>query len=374
MTWLADLSLLHKLAIYMAAAMLAVCSVLLVQMLRRWRRQLTVRQPGDGLWLAENAHYAMWFAGLMALTDGWSGSTWREIAAALAVIGAIMIASSEFANRRMRLNQAKAVANPHPALEPSSSCSVPINWSNEARMAVLLIPALIIYVGMIFAIIWTGKAAGYSSLAYASLAVIWLSGAPALIKFARWPFHIRQSHTLVIDASPQCVWDTLHCRETDDYYRGHATRIEKLPGEGSRFVWHYCDVGPCEHCGLSRGKHNTPTSSRILVEVTEQEPGRRASQVATFPPELSAIHRLYRSEVNSFRIVPHADGAQITYEIDIAGARLWMFALTWSGNIPRDLLEDLKAHLEGTKSHGVFGAARDHLEIAAAAPHLCGCR
>ena len=374
MTWLEDFSLLHKLAIYMAAAILAVSSVLLVQMLRRWRRQLTVRQPGDGLWLAENAHYAMWFAGLMALTDGWSGSTWREIAVALAVIGAVMILSGEFANRRMRLNQAKAVANSGPRLEPSSCCSVPINWSNEAQLAVILIPGLVIYIGIIFAILWTGKAAGYSSPAYASLAVIWIAGVPALIIFARWPFHIRQSHTLVIDAPHQRVWDTLHCRETDDYYRGHATRIEKLPGEDNRFTWHYCDAGPCEHCGLPRGKHNTPTSYRILVEVTEQEPGRHARQVATFPPDLTASRRLYHSEVNAFQIVPHADGAQITYEIDIAGARLWMFALTWSGNIPRDLLEDLKAHLEGTKSHGVFGAARDHLENAAAAPHLCGCR
>lgn len=372
MVFLDDLTVFQQFVAYMAGAALAVSAVLIVQMIRRWRRGIPVRQPGDGLWLAETGLNAMSFAGFLALINVWSDMSTAQCAVALAAIGILLIVSGECAKLRWKAQQEKAIVNPKltiGAVPPP----VPVDWSNEARLAAIWVPALVVYIGMVFALIWGGKAAGFSQQSYAGMALLWMLGVPLLIAFGRSPMRIRQRHTLVIKAPPQQVWDTLHCRETDAYYRAPTARIEKVPGTANMFVWHYGDVGPCCQCGLPRGKHSGQELTPLLVEVVEQETGRRARQIATYPASAPFSARLYRREENGFEIVSHADGAEITYSIDVVGARLWMFALTLSGNIPKDLLDDLKAHLEGTKSHGVFGAGRNHLEFAAASPLLCGC-
>lgn len=369
--------LLRSVLLCYAGAASAFVLFLAIRATYRWRKGEAIVNSGEGRRALEDGCNILWFSSFIAIPEHWgyiwSGAGWGELAVVIATTALLLQVSGSLATRRIARQQEHARVNDKVHRGAPQPPPVPIDWSCEARLAVIVVPALAFYIGGVFAAIWLGKAANLSSQLCAALALAWLLAIPLLVAFMRWPGRIHQSHTLIIDAAPQLVWDTLHCRETNHYYRAPTARIEKVAGSNNRFVWHYAELGVCPSCGLPREAGRSHSSTCLNVEVVEQIPGRSARQVATFPPGTPFRDRLLLREENSFSIAPHGGGAAITYETSVVGARLWAAALTLSGNIPKDLLEDLKAHLEGTRSKGVFGSGRHHREQADLSPRLCGC-
>lgn len=373
---LEHLPLVQTVLVYYAGATVAFVLFQLAHAV--WRRRNGKRLgPGGMCAIAEDGCNLLWFSTIIAVPDIldriWDRSSWGEVAIVLAMTGALLMMSGWLASRRIAQRQMLAVPNNNAGLGARAPKVVPVNWSNEARIAALLLPALVVYIGGVFACVWAGKLVGLPLWASGAIALSWLTAVPLLVVVLRWPFPASQRHTLVINVPPEHVWDTLHCRATDNYYRGAVARIEQSSAASNRFIWHYVDVAPCPLCGLPRSKHAAHTHSRLHVEVVEQVVGHRARQITTFPPGTPFHGRLLLREENSFEIQRHPDGATVIYQTRATGMRLWVYALTLSGNVPKDLLEDLKAHLEGRQGNGVFASARKHREHADASPMLCGC-
>lgn len=371
MTFLDDLPFLTTMLMYFAGFGAAYIVMALAAGWKRWRKGEPLWKQPEGLDLLEKLVFAVWLALVLSTTEQRSWSWLQFILVHAAIVAALLIVVIPLSKRHLKRMQQGSLPNPNATAETGTPTRPPVDWETERRRAAVLLPAFAIYICAIFAILWGGKAAGWPVELRAGLALAWMTGIPLVVAFIRWPGRITQSHTVVIAASPEKVWDTLHCRQTDSYYRETCLRIEKVPGSENRYIWHHADLGYCGCCGLPKSRAHTML--RTHAEVVDLVPGRSERLVSTFLEGTPFHRRYYRSEENSFQILPHRDGAEVKYVLSTVGVRIWLLAVFAADSIPRALLADLKSYLEGTEGSGVFANGRRQIEFAQASPKLCGC-
>lgn len=266
------------------------------------------------------------------------------------------------------------VPSPPDAPEPYQHPHLPVPV--ELKIAAAFLLPLVAYGASLFGALWYLKnhvlGTGPQGPDTVGLALVaaWCFGLPLLVAFGRWPRAVAQAHNLTILASPQAVWDAIHLRATETYYRASTVRYEALDATGRRLRWHHRDLSQCGRCGLPQAPDKVAQTA--LCEILEQVNG--VSQTfRTTQPDLPSWRRMHSLELETFAIAAHPGGTEITFSSVVEGPRLFLLPLFISGNIPRDILWDLKAFLEGTRGYGVFDTGRQMLAAIRAAPAHCSC-
>ena len=239
------------------------------------------------------------------------------------------------------------------------------------RETLIVVGALVLAVGSLIGGAWLGGgiAGGWGMLLGAFGGPLLLAG---VFFFPRWPGLIERRASLLIEASPQAIWETLRLRETASHYRTNIARVEKRADAPERYALHYRDLRllPCPRCA----SHHDPERIGYVVEVeiVEKRPG--VSELhRTLPMTTGArwMRNAYRQELDHWVLAPEAGGTRITYTSIVDRPRLFFAIMARVGNPSNELLVSLKARMEGRYDPTMFGNAGRQLKTIRESGGLC---
>jgi len=241
----------------------------------------------------------------------------------------------------------------------------------ETKLMLIGVGFAAVLFGGVFAISQASGALEVSTPLRVTLGLVWLIGLPIALCYLRYPGSLKLSHSLIIHASPEMVWNTVSYRPTTDYYRATVARIVRKSTEAEIYDVHLRDLGVCPECDL----HKSPDCSakKMTVEIIERNVGSLERTRTTLAPSRS--RPVILEEQSEWRISPHPDGSLVTRSGITTGPLLWnwVMARIKASNSARDSLIALKSYLEGTRGTGSFAAAQEMLDAARAAPRHCRC-
>ncbi len=243
-------------------------------------------------------------------------------------------------------------------------------WGPQIRLITISLALCAPLTAPVLAMLRPTPPFGLSLQVAALICLLWMTIPLFLIAFASWPGRVTRKHTVFIAARPQAVWETLHYRETDAYYRPSVARLTQISSAPVAWRMHMRDVGPCWRCGLPKGADRIAAVLRI--DLLQLEPGHLQHTRCT-AESVTGMPSLYRAEESIFEVSPHARGSEVSYTCIIDRPRLFTVLMGLANVAPKDLLQDLAETLEGRPGKSLYAVGRKSLLDARAAKDVCGC-
>jgi hypothetical protein len=191
----------------------------------------------------------------------------------------------------------------------------------------------------------------------------------------RWPGSYAKSASIEIAATPEQIWEKLAYHDGMKNWRGIHSRIERLPGPDEAFRLHYLTSENCAQCGLAKVPESEAVSSRIEV-LAAREP--HFYSIRSFPKGETEM----KGEASGWMDCEQQDftitalpvgGSRVTSESRVERPKIWLFLMIRFGSPVSQLLESLKAHLEGKPDQTIYGTQVARIAAARLAPRFCGC-
>ena len=289
-----------------------------------------------------------------------------DMAACAVVLAVFIVRMSSLGRRRMTLTG--------PGTPPQGASGTPVSVVSPLRRYQRKLELIgagffsLLFTGA-FVINHVGGASGISMPWRIGLPLAWLVGVPVFLRYFRYPGSLKLSHSLVIHAPPDTVWNAVTYRQTTDYWRATVAKVVRICAEREIYDVHIRDLGNCQTCGLPK----PPDRSKIktTVEILERRAGGLERTRSTLPSSHS--RPVVRDEQNEWRIEPHPDGSLVTRSSIGIAPLMWFWIISKLRNPSRDSLIALKSYLEGTRGAGAFAAAQEMLDTARAAAGHCRC-